>query len=102
MNDDDDTGSQPAAALTHVQGLLGSMRVRIVLAVVVLLAISAAISIYLLRNVLLDRLDEEIGVALEREAEEFELLAGGIDPETGEPFDDDYAAVFNLYFQREV
>ncbi len=34
--------------------------------------------IFLLRNVLVDRLDEEITVALGREAEEFEILADGI------------------------
>jgi signal transduction histidine kinase len=78
------------------------MRVRIVLAVVVLLALSAAASILFLRNVLLDRLDEEISVALGREAEEFGILAGGIDPRTGEPFGDDFGAVFDLYFAREV
>ncbi|HZI45041.1 MAG TPA: HAMP domain-containing sensor histidine kinase [Ilumatobacter sp.] len=93
---------QKTVALGHWKGLLGSMRVRIVLAVVVLLALSAGISIILLRNVLLDRLDEEITVALEREAEEFEILAGGLDPRTGEPFGDDFGAMFDLYFAREV
>jgi signal transduction histidine kinase len=102
MSDDDDVVPAPEAVTTHLQGLLGSMRVRIVLAVVVLLAFSAAVSIYLLRNVLLDRLDEEILVALEREAEEFEILADGIDPRTGEAFGDDFGAVFDLYFAREV
>ena len=86
----------------HRQGLLGSMRVRIVLAVVVLLALSAGVSIILLRNVLLDRLDEEITVALAREAEEFEILAGGLDPATGASFGNDFRAVFDLYFAREV
>jgi signal transduction histidine kinase len=103
MSDDDVVVSAPEAVTTHLQGLLGSMRVRIVLAVVVLLAFSAAVSIYLLRSVLLDRLDEEVTVALEREAEEFEILAAGIDPRTGQPFgDEDFAAVFDLYFAREV
>jgi len=96
---------RPADAISlpsHSQGLLGSMRVRIVLAVVVLLAFSAAVSIFFLRSVLLDRLDEEITVALGREAEEFEILADGIDPRTGEAFGDDFRAVFDLYFAREV
>jgi two-component system OmpR family sensor kinase len=96
---------QPVEAIgvpTHLQGLLGSMRGRIVLAVVVLLAFSAAVSIFLLRSVLLDRLDEEITVALSREAEEFEILADGIDPRTGDSFGDDFGAVFDLYFAREV
>jgi signal transduction histidine kinase len=86
----------------HWQGLLGSMRVRIVLTVVGLLALSAAVSIALLRSVLRDRLDEEITVALQREAEEFAILATGLNPQTGKPFAGDFASVFDLYFAREV
>ena len=86
----------------HRQGLLGSMRVRIVLAVVVLTAMSAAVSLIILRGVLLDRLDDEITVNLRREAEEFQILAGGIDPSTGEAFGQNFRAVFDLYFAREV
>jgi signal transduction histidine kinase len=78
------------------------MRVRIVLAVVLLLALSAAVSIALLRGVLHERLDEEITVALEREAEEFRLIADGLNPRTGKPFRGDFRAVFDLYFAREV
>jgi two-component system OmpR family sensor kinase len=77
------------------------MRVRIVAAVVVLLAASAAVSIVVLRGTLLDRLDEEITLNLGREVEEFELLVGGIDPLTGEPFDS-VKPVFDIYFAREV
>jgi signal transduction histidine kinase len=95
-------GDDEAVHADHPRGLLGSMRVRIVLAVGVLLALSAAVSIVLLRGVLRDRLDEEITVALSREAEEFEILASGIDPTTGEPFGDNFRAVFDLYFAREV
>ena len=87
-----------SAEPVHWQGLLGSMRVRIVLTVVGLLALSAAVSIALLRGVLRDRLDEEITVALQREAEEFAILANGLNPETGEPFAGDFASVFDLYF----
>ena len=67
-----------------------------------LLALSAGVSIILLRNVLLDRLDEEITVALDREAEEFAILADGDNPRTGEPFGDDFEALFDLYLAREV
>jgi two-component system OmpR family sensor kinase len=84
------------------QTLLGSMRVRILAAVVVLLAGSSIVSIVVVRTSLLDRLDEEVKVDLRQEAQEFQLLAGGLDPRTGEPFGDDLEAVFDLYFQREV
>jgi hypothetical protein len=78
------------------------MRVRIVLTVVVLMALSAGVSIALVRTALRDRLDEEITVALEREAEEFEILATGRNPETGRLFASDFDAVFDVYFAREV
>lgn len=82
--------------------LLRTMRVRILAAVVLLLAASAAVSIIVLREVLLDRLDEEIEIDLRQEVEEFELLAGGVDPSTGESFAGDVTGVFDVYFSREV
>jgi two-component system, OmpR family, sensor kinase len=84
------------------QDLLDSMRVRILAAMVVLLAGSSAVSIVVLRNSLLERLDETVKVELRQEAEEFQLLASGLDPRTGEPFGDDLQAIYDLYFQREV
>jgi signal transduction histidine kinase len=85
----------------HRQGLLASMRVRIVLAVVLLLAGSAAVSILVLRSVLLARLDEEVEVRLRQEVEEFDLLRSGLDPRTGVAFAD-LRALFDIYFAREV
>jgi two-component system, OmpR family, sensor kinase len=83
--------------------LLGSMRVRILAAVVVLLFGSSTISVLLLRGVLMERLEEEVELNLAKEVEEFELLADrGRNPNTGEPFGSDYAAVFDTYFAREV
>ncbi|OLT23473.1 hypothetical protein BJF78_32205 [Pseudonocardia sp. CNS-139] len=93
-------GRTPAAG--HWQGLFGTMRVRILAAVVVLLAGSSAVSIVLLRSVLLERLDEEIGAGLQRETEEFLLLGEGRDPDTGLPFDGDLVSLFDVYFAREV
>lgn len=102
--------SAPTRIATHravgeartAPGPLGSMRVRIVLAMVVLLAGAAAVSIFVVRAQLVDRLDEEVRVGLEREAEEFELITGGLNPRTGRPFGNDLPAVFDLYFEREV
>jgi two-component system, OmpR family, sensor kinase len=82
--------------------LLGSMRVRILAAVVVLLALSSAVSIVVLRNSLLEDLDQAVQAELRQEAEEFELLSSGLDPRTGEPFGDDLEAIYDLYFAREV
>jgi signal transduction histidine kinase len=78
------------------------MRVRILAVMVVLLAGSSAVSIIVLRNSLLGRLDDAQRLELRQEAEEFELLSSGLDPRTGEPFGDNLEAIFDLYFQREV
>ncbi|MBG6180027.1 sensor histidine kinase [Arthrobacter sp. CAN_A1] len=79
-----------------------SIRVRIVAVVVVLLVLSSVGSVLLLRLVLFERLNEEISTSLDREAEEFRLLAGGVDPRTGDPFGEDLAAIFDVYFSREI
>jgi signal transduction histidine kinase len=78
------------------------MRVRIFAAVVVLLVTSAVASIIVLHSTLQDRLDEEITVDLRQEVAELELLAGGLNPRTGQPFGDDVRAVFDVYFTREI
>ncbi len=79
-----------------------SMRVRIVAVIIALQLASAVGAVVLLRTVLYDRLDDEIRVSLDREAEEFRLLGQGIDPDTAEPFDGDLPAIFDTYFRREV
>jgi methyl-accepting chemotaxis protein len=78
------------------------MRVRILAVVVLVLVISSLGSVLLLRAALLDQLDEEVSESLAREAQEFRLLADGNDPRTGRPFDGDLAAIFEVYFSREV
>lgn len=88
--------------LSQWSNLAGSMRVRILAAAVVLLAGSSLVSILLLRGVLLERLDEEIIINLQQESEEFVLLTGGTNPETGQPFGDDFAAIVDVYLAREV
>lgn len=78
------------------------MRVRILAVVIVLLLASSVGSVLLLRAALLQQLDEEVTVQLDREAEEFQLLSRGSDPRTGEPFDGDLSAIFDVYFSREI
>lgn len=78
------------------------MRVRILATVTLLLALSAGVTLLILREVLFDRLEAEVKTSLEQEMEEFVRLRGGLDPLTGQPFDDDHEALFELYFEREV
>ena len=84
------------------QALLGSIRVRITATVVLLLVASSIMSKLVLREVLFRRLEEEVAASLRQEAQEFRLLSAGNDPRTGAPFGDDFQAVFDVYFEREV
>jgi signal transduction histidine kinase len=79
-----------------------SIRVRIVVGYVALLAGALAISIVVTRQVLLARLDNDIDEALTQEVEELRLLAGGTDPATGEPFGTDVEAILTVFFERSV
>lgn len=78
------------------------VRFRILFWYILLLGLALFISVSALRQLLLVRLDERIDRALTQEIEEFEQLAGGIDPATGEPFGDDVEAIFSTFFARSV
>jgi signal transduction histidine kinase len=82
-------------------GLWG-IRTRILIWYLVLLAVSIAIAVIGVRQVLLIRLEDDIDAALAQEVEEVRALADGIDPETGEPFGGDTAAIFDTFLVRSV
>ncbi|MCA1735632.1 MAG: HAMP domain-containing histidine kinase [Actinobacteria bacterium] len=77
-------------------------RIRILAAFVVLTAASAALGLILIRDLLLSRLDGEIEQNLTQEAEEFQRLVLGDDPQTGQPFGTDVHRIFDVYFSRNV
>lgn len=79
-----------------------SIRVRIVVGSVLLVAVALAISILVTRQVLLGRLDREIDRALAQEVEELRNLAQGNDPATGEPFGTDARAILDTFLRRNV
>lgn len=82
---------------------LSSIRLRIVVGYVALLAAALAIAVLVTRQALLTRLDREIDESLVHEIEELRLLAtNGVDPTTGEPFGTDVEAVFDTFFDRSV
>ena len=74
----------------HPRRLLAGARTRVLLAFVVLLALSTVASTLALRQILLARAGERVEQALVQEYGEFKALARrGVDPSTGEPFGDD-------------
>jgi two-component system, OmpR family, sensor kinase len=94
---------QPRSRAGNLLGnLLGNMRLRILVATVALLAAFFAVSLLQLRNTLIDRLDKEIASQLDREMEEFRLLAERTRPGAGDVVFDDVSSLFAFYFAREV
>lgn len=83
-------------------GVFISARIKLLASYVVLLALSTATSVLLIRQILLIRLEEEIDAQFTQEVREFRRLARGSDPETGAPFGSDLRAIFDVYFARNV
>lgn len=81
-----------------VRGIRG----RVVLGYVLLVAGALVLSLLVVRQVLLVRTDQQIEDALVQEVEELRILADGTDPETGEPFGSDVAAIFDVFLARNV
>ena len=83
--------------------LLAGARTRVLLAFVVLLALSTIASTLALRQILLARAGERVEQALVQEVREFEALADdGRNPLTGEPFGNDVRSLFEVFLQRNV
>jgi two-component system, OmpR family, sensor kinase len=78
------------------------VRVRILASYVILLAVAMIVSVLVVRQVLLVRLDDRIQEDLSQEVAEFEALAGGVDPETGRKFGSDVERIFEVYLDRNI
>jgi signal transduction histidine kinase len=94
------TESQPRRSLRR--RITADVRTRILVSYVALLAVAALVSVLVVRQVLLVRLDDRIGSDLAQEVDEFQRLAGGIDPETGKPFGADVERIFDVFLSRNV
>jgi two-component system OmpR family sensor kinase len=82
---------------------LGTVRVRVLLVVVALLAVSALATSLVLRQTLLTRASERVDRAMEQEVSEFRrLVRDGRDPRTGRRLGTDMAAIFDAYLGSNV
>jgi signal transduction histidine kinase len=77
---------------------LASIRTRILVGFVVMLAIATLASVVVAREVLQMRLHERIDDDLAQEVTELRRIAAGNDPATGRPFDKNVGRVFRVYF----
>ena len=83
--------------------LVSGARTRVLLAFVILLALSTLASTLALRQILLARASERVDQALVQEVEEFrKLVKDGRNPLTGEPFGSDVESLFDVFLQRNV
>ncbi|HHP7244193.1 MAG TPA: two-component sensor histidine kinase, partial [Elainellaceae cyanobacterium] len=82
--------------------LLFSARTQILAWLVVLISVSIVVSIFTIRQILFAQLLERVQRSLKQEVEEIQRLVEGQDPETGQPFGDDVASIFDVFLSRNV
>lgn len=98
----DDTEAVRTDLRATMRRPLGSLRLRVVVGYVLLLALALGASVLVTRQVLLARLDREIDAALEQEVAELRRVAAGTNPETGQPFGMDVTAIFETFLRSSV
>lgn len=81
---------------------LSSIRLRLLAWFIALLTLASAASVFVVREILLNRLDERIDRELVQETAELRALARGNDPETGEPFGPRVRKIFQVYLERNI
>ena len=90
-------GSEPVR-----QPFLGDVRTRVLISFFVLLAVSTAVSIFVLREVLLSRIDSDVAEELTVQVDSLRSLTeSGVDPRTGRPFEGDLERIFAAYLAAE-
>jgi signal transduction histidine kinase len=80
--------------------LFFGVRTRILLWYVVLMIFCLVISILTIRQVLLVRIERRFEKSLIQEEKEFFRVVNGRNPNTGQPFDDEVAAIFDVFLSR--
>jgi len=77
------------------------MRTRVLVSFLVLLVVSTAASVFVLREVLISRIDDEITEALTRDTDELEAISQeGRDPQTGRAFNGSLPRIFDAYLNQ--
>jgi signal transduction histidine kinase len=82
---------------------LTGLRARILGGYILVLAVATVASLFVLRTVLLNRMDQRINSELEQEVAELQRLATrGVDPNTGEPFEGNVKRIFTTFLSRNI
>jgi signal transduction histidine kinase len=97
------TSAPDAIPVVRRPRLLGGARVRILAGMLLLLVASEGIALFAQREILRARAGERVDDALVQEVEEFRTLARlGRNPNSGERFGGDVAAMFDVFLTRNV
>ena len=87
---------------TARQPLLGDVRTRVLASFFVLLVVSTAVSLLVLRQVLISRIGNDVQETLTAQVEPLRTIAAsGLDPETNRPLNGDLEKIFASYLQQE-
>ena len=78
------------------------LRTKVVIASVIVLALSTAVSVIAVRQILLAQLHADIERSLDKEVGEFLSVLHAGDPDDGEPPDEELAAVFDAYLAQNI
>ena len=97
-----DLGENQARWWDRLKLVFTGVRTRILAWFVVLVAFVLLLSLFLIRQVLHNRLDVEIEQSLVLEVDELISLAGGNDPNTAQPFAGDVASIFDTFLKRNL
>ncbi len=101
-----ETTTQPMAETTAIGAerhrRSPSARMRILGWYLILLAVALAGTFIVQRAFLVGRVKADVNNALDQEVGELRQLAGGINPETGEPFAGNTRAIFDTFLARNV
>ena len=81
---------------------LASIRVRLIVAFVLVLVLATIGSVVVVRAILVSRVDQSIDSDLVQEAKEVRKLSTGSDPETGRPFDGNVRRIFDVFLERNI
>lgn len=80
--------------------VLHSLRTRILIWFVILMSVSAVVSILVIRHAFLIRQQKRVENSLNQEIKEFQKVVNGQNPATGKPFGDDVNSILDKYLSR--
>lgn len=88
--------------LSSWQQVVWEARTRILICYLVLMSMSSLAAVLMVRQMLISRLEERVQQSLQQEVQELRQLRNGKDPDTGSPFGNDIAAVFDVFLSRNI